>query len=83
MEKYVKTFKGAKPAPSSDDVEWCSSFLTFPMNVMRDVVVSERLDVTTECSGSTGVINRLPHVSLVSLLESNCATSVGLSGVCV
>ena len=52
MEKYVKTFEGTEPAPASDDVEWYSILLTFPMDVMRNVVAPEILDVSAECGGS-------------------------------
>ena len=81
VEKYVETFEGAESAPASDDAERSSSLLAFPVDVMRTVAGSERLDVRTECCGSPGVINTLSHVSLVSLLESHSATSVGLSFV--
>ena len=83
MEKYVKTFEGTEPAPASDDVEWYSILLTFPMDVMRNVVAPEILDMSAECGGSIGVIHSLSHVSAMSCLEPNCATSVGLSGVSV
>ena len=83
MEKYVETFEGTESAPASDDIERSSSLLAFPVDFMRNVVGSERLNVRTECCGSPGVINTLSHMSLVSFLEPNSATSVGLSFVVV
>ena len=76
MEEYVKFLQGAEPAPSQDGVEWCSSFPAYPVDVILDISASEGLDVAAECCGTICVINTLPHMSLVSLLEAHSATSV-------
>ena len=76
LEENMVALQGAEPAPSYVGVEWCSSLLECPVDVVLDIATPEGLDVPAECSGLSSVLNTLLHVSLVSLLESHCATCV-------
>ena len=76
LEENIVALKGAKPAPSYDGVEWCSSLLECPVDVILDIATPEGLDMSAECGGLPSVLNTLTHVSLVSLLEPHSATSV-------
>ena len=76
LEEYIVALKGAEPAPSNKSIEWSSSLLGCPVDVVLDIATPEGLDVSAECSGLSSVLNTLPHVSFVSLLETHCTTSV-------
>ena len=76
LEENMVALQGAEPAPSYDGVEWCSSLLECPVDVILDIATPEGLDMSAECGGLPSVLNTLTHMSLMSLLEANSATCV-------
>ena len=76
LEEYIVAFKGAEPEPSNKSIEWSSSLLGCPVDVVLDIATPEGLYVSAECGGLPSVFNTLLHVSLVPLLEANSAPSV-------
>ena len=54
-----------------------------PVDVIRNIATSKGLDIGAECCGSISLILHLPHVYVMSLLETHSAPSVCFSGIAV